>query len=268
MYRAELVAPRRRSRSATRGIGGRTSSRRSTRPGSAPRRTASSCGTSPAHGPVDRRLAAIVEKIADEGRAGAPISLIYNGVDLERYDSPHPGAAPADEPWTSRGPGRRRLPQAPVQLRIGARPRATGARGRCPGDPGVSTPHRRSGNEREEGRLGTAGEAYGGGRARCRGRRTPRATRRPPGRATTAPRRHPATSATPLDAARVEVAVRHERAETGHADLAAVGVAGQDQSRRRRRRYGSSTRWYGAWATPSARSASVSAGPATRSSRS
>ncbi len=28
----------------------------------------------------------IVRKIADEGRAGAPVSLIYNGVDLERYD--------------------------------------------------------------------------------------------------------------------------------------------------------------------------------------
>jgi glycosyltransferase involved in cell wall biosynthesis len=29
---------------------------------------------------------AIVRKIGDEGRAGAPLSLIYNGVDLERYD--------------------------------------------------------------------------------------------------------------------------------------------------------------------------------------
>src|SRR3954451_8673876 len=29
---------------------------------------------------------AIVRKIEDEGRVGAPVSLIYNGVDLERYD--------------------------------------------------------------------------------------------------------------------------------------------------------------------------------------
>ena len=33
---------------------------------------------------------AIVRKIADEGRAGAPVSLIYNGVDLERYDHQEP----------------------------------------------------------------------------------------------------------------------------------------------------------------------------------
>jgi glycosyltransferase involved in cell wall biosynthesis len=29
---------------------------------------------------------AIVRKLEDEGRAGAPVSLIYNGVDMERYD--------------------------------------------------------------------------------------------------------------------------------------------------------------------------------------
>jgi glycosyltransferase involved in cell wall biosynthesis len=33
---------------------------------------------------------AIVTKIADEGRTGAPVSLIYNGVDLERYDHQEP----------------------------------------------------------------------------------------------------------------------------------------------------------------------------------
>jgi glycosyltransferase involved in cell wall biosynthesis len=33
---------------------------------------------------------AIVAKIADEGRVGAPVSLIYNGVDLERYDHQEP----------------------------------------------------------------------------------------------------------------------------------------------------------------------------------
>lgn len=32
----------------------------------------------------------IVHKIADEGRVGAPVSLIYNGVDLERYDHQEP----------------------------------------------------------------------------------------------------------------------------------------------------------------------------------
>ena len=32
----------------------------------------------------------IVHKIADEGRVGAPVSLIYNGVDLERYDQQEP----------------------------------------------------------------------------------------------------------------------------------------------------------------------------------
>lgn len=33
---------------------------------------------------------AIVAKIEDEGREGAPVSLIYNGVDLERYDHQEP----------------------------------------------------------------------------------------------------------------------------------------------------------------------------------
>jgi glycosyltransferase involved in cell wall biosynthesis len=33
---------------------------------------------------------AIVRKIDDEGRTGAPVSLIYNGVDLERYDHQEP----------------------------------------------------------------------------------------------------------------------------------------------------------------------------------
>jgi glycosyltransferase involved in cell wall biosynthesis len=32
----------------------------------------------------------IVRKIEDEGRFGAPVSLIYNGIDLERYDSQLP----------------------------------------------------------------------------------------------------------------------------------------------------------------------------------
>lgn len=32
----------------------------------------------------------IVHKIADEGRVGAPVTLIYNGVDLERYDHQEP----------------------------------------------------------------------------------------------------------------------------------------------------------------------------------
>ncbi|MBF8289560.1 MAG: hypothetical protein HW391_528 [Chloroflexi bacterium] len=32
----------------------------------------------------------IVHKIADEGRVGAPVTLIYNGVDLERYDHEAP----------------------------------------------------------------------------------------------------------------------------------------------------------------------------------
>ncbi len=38
---------------------------------------------------IDRLIAvsrSIERKIADEGRVGAPVSLIYNGVDLERYD--------------------------------------------------------------------------------------------------------------------------------------------------------------------------------------
>jgi glycosyltransferase involved in cell wall biosynthesis len=32
----------------------------------------------------------IVQKIADEGRLGAPVTLIYNGVDLQRYDDQGP----------------------------------------------------------------------------------------------------------------------------------------------------------------------------------
>ena len=42
---------------------------------------------------MDRLIAvsnAIVHKIHDEGRDGAPVSLIYNGVDLERYDHQEP----------------------------------------------------------------------------------------------------------------------------------------------------------------------------------
>ncbi len=42
---------------------------------------------------MDRLIAvsnAIVAKIADEGRAGAPVSLVYNGVDLDRYDHQEP----------------------------------------------------------------------------------------------------------------------------------------------------------------------------------
>src|SRR5262249_31154892 len=42
---------------------------------------------------TDRLIAvsrAIVDKIQSEGREGAPVSLIYNGVDLERYDHQEP----------------------------------------------------------------------------------------------------------------------------------------------------------------------------------
>ena len=42
---------------------------------------------------IDQLIAvsrAIVAKIADEGRTGAPVRLIYNGVDLERYDHQEP----------------------------------------------------------------------------------------------------------------------------------------------------------------------------------
>ncbi len=42
---------------------------------------------------MDRLIAvsgAIVDKIAAEGRQGAPVELIYNGVDLERYDRQEP----------------------------------------------------------------------------------------------------------------------------------------------------------------------------------
>ena len=40
---------------------------------------------------------AIERKIADEGRAGAPVRLIYNGVDLERYDHQEPCCTLRDE---------------------------------------------------------------------------------------------------------------------------------------------------------------------------
>jgi len=39
----------------------------------------------------------IERKIADEGRVGAPVSLIYNGVDLERYDHQEPCCTLRDE---------------------------------------------------------------------------------------------------------------------------------------------------------------------------
>jgi glycosyltransferase involved in cell wall biosynthesis len=42
---------------------------------------------------MDRLIAvsrAIVEKIAHEGRVGPPVELIYNGVDLDRYDAQEP----------------------------------------------------------------------------------------------------------------------------------------------------------------------------------
>lgn len=40
---------------------------------------------------------AIVRKIADEHRTGAPVTLIYNGVDLERYDHTEPCCTLKDE---------------------------------------------------------------------------------------------------------------------------------------------------------------------------
>lgn len=40
---------------------------------------------------------AIVSKISEEGRAGAPVQLIYNGVDLERYDHQEPCCTLRDE---------------------------------------------------------------------------------------------------------------------------------------------------------------------------
>jgi glycosyltransferase involved in cell wall biosynthesis len=40
---------------------------------------------------------AIERKIADEGRVGAPVRLIYNGVDLERYDHQEPCCTLRDE---------------------------------------------------------------------------------------------------------------------------------------------------------------------------
>jgi glycosyltransferase involved in cell wall biosynthesis len=40
---------------------------------------------------------AIEKKIADEGRVGAPVRLIYNGVDLERYDHQEPCCTLRDE---------------------------------------------------------------------------------------------------------------------------------------------------------------------------
>jgi glycosyltransferase involved in cell wall biosynthesis len=49
---------------------------------------------------MDRLVAvssAIVRKIADEGREGAPVALIYNGVDLERYDHQEPCCTLRDE---------------------------------------------------------------------------------------------------------------------------------------------------------------------------
>ena len=49
---------------------------------------------------IDRLIAVsrmIERKIADEGRVGAPVSLIYNGVDLERYDHQEPCCTLRDE---------------------------------------------------------------------------------------------------------------------------------------------------------------------------
>ncbi len=49
---------------------------------------------------IDRLIAvsrAIVRKIEDEGRDGAPVDLIYNGVDLERYDHQEPCCTLRDE---------------------------------------------------------------------------------------------------------------------------------------------------------------------------
>jgi glycosyltransferase involved in cell wall biosynthesis len=49
---------------------------------------------------MDRLIAvsnAIVHKIDEEARVGAPVSLIYNGVDLERYDHQEPCCTLKDE---------------------------------------------------------------------------------------------------------------------------------------------------------------------------
>jgi glycosyltransferase involved in cell wall biosynthesis len=55
---------------------------------------------------MDRLIAvshAIVRKIDDEGRHGAPISLVYNGVDLHRYDHQEPCCTLREEYGLSEG---------------------------------------------------------------------------------------------------------------------------------------------------------------------
>ena len=81
----------RSSRSARPASGGRTSSPRPIRAGSAPRRTAPTLlELTPQFDQLIAVSKASETKLIDEGRATVPISLIYNGVDLQRYDHQEP----------------------------------------------------------------------------------------------------------------------------------------------------------------------------------
>ena len=87
---------------------------------------------------MDRLIAvsrSIVEKLEHEGRDTAPISLIHNGVDLERYDHQDPCCTLREEyGLPGRGPDRRRRRPARAGEGPPDAPRGVaGRRGRRPG---------------------------------------------------------------------------------------------------------------------------------------
>ena len=108
MYRAELVGTRAAIALGEIGRPRPYVVRRSTRAGSAPRRTA---GQLRLFTPRIDRLIAVSRldrrEAQHEGRDTAPISLIHNGVDLERYDHQEPCCTLREEyGLPSRGPDR------------------------------------------------------------------------------------------------------------------------------------------------------------------
>ena len=97
MYRAEIVGTQAVVAHREAGPGDRRSSRRSTPRASAPPRTAAVRRLTPQ---MDH-LIAVSQAIPPRSRArvgpGAPVSLIYNGVDLDRYDHQEPCGTLRDE---------------------------------------------------------------------------------------------------------------------------------------------------------------------------
>ena len=137
---------------------------------------------------MDRLIAvsrSIVEKLHAEGRDTIPISLIHNGVDLERYDHQEPCCTlPRGVRAPGRRPGRRRRGPA----RAGEGP-PDAHRGLAAGRGRRS---RRDAPRRRRGQPARRARGAGDRAPRPRARRVHRSSRRRPGRDGRARRRGPA----------------------------------------------------------------------------